>query len=97
MVIKADFDLTPTELAFNLDRLFAHDPAAGWRRGTAQTVFEKLFATGADIAMEPGLCTVTLTKKRNLPVVLETVAAKDVGPIHWLGDRRLVFAGASRT
>ena len=95
MVIRADFDLTPTDLAFNLYRLFAHDPAAGWRRGTAQTLFEKLFATGADIAMEPGLC--TLTKKRNLPVVLETVVAKDVGPIHWLGDRRLVFAGASRT
>lgn len=97
MVIKVDFDLALTVLAFNLYRLFARDLPAGWQRGTAQTLFDKLFATGADIALEPGLCTVALKKKRNLPALLETVAAKDVGPIPWLGDRRLVIAGASRT
>ena len=97
MVIKVDFDLALTVLAFNLYRLFARDLPAGWQRSTAQTLFDKLFATGADIALEPGLCTVALKKKRNLPALLETVAAKDVGPIPWLGDRRLVIAGASRT
>ena len=97
MVIRVDFDLTLTVLAFNPYRLFARDLPAGWQRGTAQTLFKKLFATGADIALEPGLCTVALKKKRNLPALLETVAAKEVGPIPWLGDRRLVIAGASRT
>ena len=66
---------------------------ATYRRGTAQTLFDKLFA---DIALEPGLCTVAL-KKRNRPALLETVAAKETGPIHWPKNRRLVFAGASRT
>ena len=56
-----------------------------------------LFATGADIAMEAGCCMVTLKKKRNLPALLEALARTDVGPIPWLGDRRLVFAGATRT
>ena len=97
MVIKVDFDLALTVLAFNLYRLFARDLPAGWRRGTAQTLFDKLFATGAEIALEPGLCTVALKKKRNLPALLETVAAKEIGPIPWLGNRQLVFAGASHT
>ena len=55
------------------------------------------YKTGADIALEEKLCTVTLKKKRNLPPVLETLAKMDVGPIPWLGHRRLVFAGATRT
>lgn len=69
----------------------------GQQRGTDQTLFDKLLATGADIALEPGLCTVALKNKRNLPALLEAVAAKDVGPIPWLGDRLLVFVGTSRT
>ena len=39
----------------------------------------------------------TLMKKRNLPAMLETLAKVDVCPIPWLGHRRLVFAGATRT
>ena len=56
-----------------------------------------LFATGADIVLEAGRCTVTLKKKRNLPALLEALAGMDVGPIPWLGHRQLVFARATRT
>ena len=56
-----------------------------------------LFATGADIVLEAGRCTVTLKKKRNLPALLEGLAGMDVGPIPWLGHRQLVFARATRT
>ena len=97
MVIKVDFDLAMTVLAFNLYRLFARDLPLGFRRHTAPTLFEMLFATGADIALEAGLCTVTLKKKRNLPALLETLAGIDAGPIPWIGHRRLAFAGATRT
>ena len=74
MVIKIDFDLAMTVLAFNLYRLFARDLPPGFRRHTAQTLFKMRFATGADIALGAGLCTVTLKKKRNLPALLETLA-----------------------
>ena len=97
MVIKVDFDLALTVLAFNLYRLCARDLPPGFRRHTATTLFEMLFATGADIVLEDGRCTVTLRKKRNLSALLEALARMDVGPIPWLGDRRLVFAGATRT
>lgn len=95
--IKADFDLAMTVLAFNLYRLFARDLPPGFRRHPVTALFEKLFATGADVALEAGCWTVTLMKKRNLPAMLETLAKVDVRPIPWLGHRRLVFAGATRT
>lgn len=68
----------------------------GWRHVTAQTLFGKKFATGSDIALEPWLCAVALNWKANLPALLATVAAKEPGSIPWLGDWRLVIAGASR-
>ena len=84
-------------LAFNLYRLCARDLPPGFRRFAATTLFEMLFATGADIVLEDGRCTVTLKKMRNLPALLEALAPMDVGPIPWLGHRQLVFACATRT
>ena len=97
MVVKVDFDLTMTLLAYNLYRLLARDLPAGYQRQAPQTLFERLLATGADVRLEADACTVALKKKRGLPALLEAVAKLEPTRIPWLGDRRLVFRGATRT
>ena len=96
MVIKVDFDLTMTVLAFNLLRLLALDLPPGYRRLTARNLYEKFLCNAAEIALEPDRCRVSL-KKRDLPVLLEAVQA--VGPcrVPWLGNRQLVIEGATTT
>ena len=93
MVIKVDFDLAVTVLAFNLYRLCARDLPPRFRRHTATT----LFAKGADIVSEAGRRTVKLQKKRSLHGLLEAPAHMDLAPVPWLGHRWLEFAGAIRT
>ena len=97
MVIKVDFDLALTVLAYNLYRLLALDLPPGYRHCTALTIFESMLATGADIRLGPDLCTVALKKKRNLPALLEAVAKIQPEPLPWLGNRRLAISGATRT
>lgn len=97
IVIKVDFDLTLTVLASNLYRLFARDLPPGFRRQTAQALFETILETGADIQLAPGLCRISLRKKRNLPMLLEALARLPATSVPWLGHRRLVFDGATRT
>ena len=97
MVIKVDFDLAMTVLAYNLYRLLALELPAGYRHGTPRTLFESLLETAADIQLDPGLCTVSLKKKRNLPALIEELGSAPSEPLPWLANRRLVFNGASRT
>ncbi len=97
MVIKVDFDLAMTVLAYNLYRLLALQLPPGWQRLTPSTLFEKLLRTGADATLDATRCTVELKKKRNLPALLETLAKLAPQPIPWLGGRPLVFRGATRS
>ena len=97
MVIKVDFDLAMTVLAYNLYRLLALELPAGYRHCTARTLFESLLETAADIQLGPALCTVSLKKKRNLPALIEALGSEPSEPLPWLGNRRLAFNGASRT
>ena len=97
MVIKVDFDLAITVLAYNLSRLLARDLPPGYRHRTPQTLFESLLATGADINLEKHRCTVSLRKKRNLPALLEALDTVSPEPVPWLGNRVLAFNGATRT
>lgn len=97
MVIKVDFDLAMTVLAYNLYRLLALELPAGYRHCTPLTLFESLLETAADIQLDPGLCTVSLKKKRNLPALIEALGSEPSEPLPWLANRRIVFNGASRT
>ena len=97
MVIKVDFDLAMTVLAYNLYRLLALELPAGHRHCTARTLFESLLETAADIQLDSGLCTVSLKKKHNLPALIEALGSEPSEPLPWLGNRRIVFNGASRT
>ena len=76
MVIKVDFDLAMTVLAYNLYRLLALELPPGYRHCTPQTLFESLLETAADIRLDPALCTVSLKKKRNLPALLEVLGRR---------------------
>ena len=97
MVIKVDFDLAITVLAYNLYRLLALELPPGYRHCTALTLFESLLETGADIQLDPVLCTVSLKKKRNLPALMEALGTDPSEPLPWLGNQRITFNGASRT
>jgi hypothetical protein len=97
MVIKVDFDLTMTVLAYNLLRLLARDLPPGYQRLAPRSLYERLLCNGADIALSPGRCTVSLKKKRDLPALLEALQAVGSPAIPWLGNREIVFQGASRS
>ncbi len=60
-------------------------------------LYERLLCNGADIALSPGRCTVSLKKKRDLPALLEALQAVGTPAIPWLGNREIVFQGASRS
>ena len=96
MVIKVDFDLAMSVLAHNLYRLLALQLPPGFQRCTASTLFDKLLCTGADVTLEPTRCVIALKKKRNLPALLETLDKLPAEPVPWLGNRHLVFRGATR-
>ena len=95
MVIKVDFDLAITILAYNLLRLLACDLPPGYRRLTARSLYDRLLCNAAHIRLAPHLCTVALKKKRDLPALLEAFQAVGTQRIPWLGDRRIVFQGAT--
>ncbi len=97
MVIKVDFDLAMTVLAYNLLRLLARDLPPGYQRLTPRSLYERLLANGADITLTPERCTVALKKKRDLPALLHALQAVGSPPIPWLGNRQIVFQGASRS
>ena len=95
MVIKVDFDLAITILAYNLLRLLACDLPPGYRRLTARSLYDRLLCNAAHIRLAPDLCTVALKKKRDLPALLEAFQAVGNQRIPWLGNRPIVFQGAT--
>ena len=70
MVIKVDFDLTMSILAYNLYRLLALD-LERYEHLTAQSLYEKFILNEGDIIIDNESITVNLKKKRNLPLVLD--------------------------
>lgn len=96
MVIKVDFDLTMTLLAHNLYRLLAAD-LPGYSQQTAMTLFERFLCNSGDIRITDAQIIVEMKKKRHLPALLTAMEAFQHQPIPWLGQRTLVFRGASRS
>ena len=86
MAIKVDFDLATTVVAYNLLRLLALDLPPGYRQLTARSLGDCLLCNAAEIALDPGLCTVSLKKKRDLPALLEALQAVGTPRIPWLGN-----------
>jgi transposase len=96
MVIKVDFDLTMTIAAHNLYRLLAND-LPGFQNGTAQTLYEKFIRNEGYVICKDNKITIQLKKKRNLPLILETLQNNDEIHIQWLHDRELKIEAATTT
>jgi len=93
MVIKVDFDLTMTILAYNLYKLMALS-LPRYEHNTASTLYDMFLKNGGDIIIEKDI-KVYLKKKRNLPVLLTAMQNFQGMNIPWLGNRQLNFSGAS--
>ncbi len=94
MVIKVDFDLTISILAYNLYRLFARE-LDRYSNNTAQTLYDKFVLNGANIKIGEKEIIVQLKKKRQLPLILETMQKFKKQKYHLLGNKKLIFEGAT--
>ena len=94
MVIKVDFDLTMSILANNLYRLFAME-LERYSNLTAQRLYDKFILNGADIEIGEKAIKVQLKKKRQLPLILETMPKFSKLKYPVLGNKSLIFEGAT--
>lgn len=94
MVIKVDFDLTMSILAYNLYRLFARE-LERYQNLSVQSLFDKFILNGADILIEETRIIVKLRKKRSLPLILETMKLYERQKYPWLKNKKIIFQGAS--
>lgn len=94
MVIKVDFDLTMSILAHNLYRLFANE-LDRYSNNTAQTLYDKFVLNGADIEIGEKAIKVLLKKKRQLPLILETMQRFNKQKYPVLSNKNLIFEGAT--
>jgi hypothetical protein len=94
MVIKVDFDLTMSILAHNLYRLFARE-LGRYSNNEAQTLYDKFVLNGADIEIGEKAIKVQLKKKRQLPLILETMQKFNKQKYPVLGNKSLIFEGAT--
>ena len=94
MVIKVDFDLTMSILAYNLYRIFAHE-LERYSNSTVQTLYDKFVLNGADIEIGEKTIKVQLKKKRQLPLILETMQEFNRLKYPLLGNKNLIFEGAT--
>ena len=94
MVIKVDFDFTMSILAHNLYRLFALE-LGRYANLSAQSLYDKFVLNGADIQIGEKAITVQLKKKRELPLILEVMQKYNRQKYTWLGNKNIIFEGAS--
>jgi len=94
MVIKVDFDLTMTILAYNLYRLFAQD-FPGCTHNTASTLYEKFIYNGGTVQITDKNIVINLKKKRNLPAILTAMRQFKNHKITWLNGSKLHFEAGS--
>ena len=94
MVIKVDFDFTMSILAHNLYRLFALE-LGRYINLSAQSLYDKFVLNGADIQIGEKTITVQLKKKRELPLILEVMQKYNQQKYSWLGNKNIIFEGAS--
>jgi transposase len=94
MVIKVDFDLTMSILAYNLYRLFASETGK-YTSLTAHRIFDKLISNGGMVKVNPDTIEIIMKKKRSMPVLLTLLQQYDHLIYPWLHHRQLRFSGAT--
>ena len=84
MVIKVDFDLTMTILAYNIYRLLAKE-LPRYTHQTAEKLYEKFISNSGKVAINKNKIAVLLKKKRHLPAILSAMKRFTPCSIEWLG------------
>ena len=94
MVIKVDFDLTMTILAHNIYRLFALD-LERYAHQSDEKIYEKFVAIQGKVSINEKEIIVDMKKRRDLPLIIETMNNyKDV-KYDTFGRRTMKFTGAT--
>jgi len=94
MVIKVDFDLTMTILAHNIYRLFALD-LERYAHQSDEKIYEKFVAIQGKVSINEKEIIVDMKKRRDLPLIIETMNNyKDV-KYDIFGRRTIKFTGAT--
>ena len=96
MVIKEDFDLAISILTHNLYRLFASD-LNRYSHLSDQSIYEKFIENCADIKVGKELIEIKYKKKRNLPLILETMVNYENQQYGWLNNKKIKFTGTTYT
>lgn len=96
MVIKVDFDLTMTILAHNLYRLIAKEFKI-YSNLTSVKIYEKFIKNSGSVKINDNEIIVFINKKRDLPLLLETMEKFKNTKIDWLGNKKIIFAGSATT
>ena len=94
MVIKVDFDFVMTILTHNLYRLFALE-LERYSHFTAERIYEKFIVNKGDVEINENEIVVMLKKKRDLPLILETMQLYKEFTYAWLDNLPLSFQASS--
>ncbi|MCK5763198.1 MAG: transposase, partial [Clostridiales bacterium] len=94
MVIKVDFDLTMTILAHNIYRIFANE-LGRYSSLSDNRIYEKFIATNGQVNVANKMIQVQLKKKRELPLLLETMSFFNNYQYEQFEHRKLLFEGAA--
>ena len=94
MVIKVDFDLTMTILAHNIYRLFAIE-LERYSAMSDEKIYEKFIANSGNVKIKDNSITIEMKKKRELPLLLETMTRYKGVKYEWLNNMPLNFMGAA--
>jgi len=91
MVIKVDFDLAMTILAYNLYRLLAQD-LEGYENLSAESIFNKFIRNSGSIDIDETDIQVHFKKKRNSPLLLTALKKYENYDCEWLHCKKMNFA-----
>ena len=94
IMIKVDFDLTMTILAHNIYRLFALE-LDRYSSMSDTRIYEKFIANSGNIAIKDNKIRVEMKKKRELPLLLETMKRYQGTKLEWLNNMKIDFIGAA--
>jgi len=96
MVIKVDFDLAMSVLAYNLYRLLAME-LEGYSKNSPSTIYDKFIRNSGTVEIGLDNIEIKLKKKRNLPLLLTVMKQRKRENFPWLSDRTILFGGATHT
>jgi len=86
--------MTMSILANNIYRIFGLE-LERYQLLTAQSLYEKFILNEGDIHIDNDKIVVKLKKKRNLPIILETMKKYEDLSYPWLKGKKIHFEGAA--